>query len=166
MSQTNYPLVQPTASEGLLADLTPKQVQSFAAETALSPGRVVVRGTDVQKQCQLPAAATDITDANKILGISLREHVRENTTANPQGFVATDTVGVIMDGKVYMKVEDAVTAGEPVFARFQVNGGLDQLGKVRSDADGANAAQIPGARFETSADADGFAVVSLNKPGV
>ena len=54
-------------------------------------------------------------------------------------------------GFVYMRVEDTVVAGGDVFVRFTAGGG-EELGRVRSDADTADAVAVPGCEF---ADAGG-----------
>ena len=59
-----------------------------------------------------------------------------------------------------MEVDEAVSAGDPVF--FRHTGAAADIGKFRNDADTANADAVAGAKFESSTTGAGIAVLSLN----
>ena len=91
---------------GQLADLSCKTVDSFAAEVALNPGDIVIRGTNAEKQVKLPASGT-VKDA---IGIVIHEHKEPGTADGyyPIGYA----VGVLTRGRIWVPVSKAVTAGK------------------------------------------------------
>jgi len=161
MAQLTYSQDPAVAVEGLLFDVSFHNViETGMATEAITFGRCVARvagaiATDIPPDIQLPAAAADIT-SGVFCGIALHDVTLETTTT---GWAIGDAVKVLRRGKVWMLAQDAVTLGGGVFARWQ-NG---NEGRVRSDADGGNASQIPGAFYRsTTTGADEFAVVELN----
>jgi len=133
------------------------------AEVAIQAGVLVCQGT-ADGQCKLPTSDAEVA---KGLGIA---PCRINDSRFPAGGVAGvtyqigDTVGAISRGKVWVPVEDAVTAGSPAYARHTANGGNTQRGAFRSDTDSGNAAAVTGCRYLTSASGGGLALVDLNLP--
>lgn len=79
------------------------------------------------------------------------------TTGN--AYTDDDDVPVIAKGRVYVTVEDAVTAGDPVYVRA-VTSGADVAGQFGGER-AANFGLLLGARYVTSASTDGLAVVEL-----
>lgn len=157
MSQTNYD-EQGKALDGMLGGLGLKEVMSLAAEGNIGFGRYVAKGTDGEKQCILPGAATDITNLTKKRGVALQSHANENPANGLEPrYLDKKTVSILTKGKVYVKVEEAVTVDDDVFVRFQ---GGDE-GLFRTDADTADAAQLADARWLEGAAADGFALLEL-----
>lgn len=119
-AQLSYPEDQAIGIEGQLADQSNNDVLSRSAEDTLIPfGRVIVLGTNKDKQGRLPNQAVDITDANKILGISLHSHARESSKdALINGYKNEDTISVLHKGRVYMAAEQAITPESNIFIRF------------------------------------------------
>lgn len=162
MTQLSTPTIgQERGFAGQLADAqNPKDVlTSLAVAAAVVIGNLVVtdapNGDDAAR---LPASALDIT--NLVKGIALHAHSQENTIAASPSWPINAAFPTLTNGRVYVAVEDAVDAGQPVFARFQ--GGNE--GGFRSDVDGANAVQVPKAVFRSTTTGAGIAVVELNLP--
>lgn len=64
-----------------------------------------------------------------------------------------ETLAVMRKGSIWVVTEDACAPGGDVYTRV---GGTGQMGAFRSDADGGNAVQIPGARWERASAANGL----------
>lgn len=146
--QTSYDLAPAIAQEGQLADISPRSVGSYLAEEALTFGRVVVQG-DEDNTCKLA------TEDGHVVGITAYSAFRE--AGDPQ---ATDMVNVLTKGAIYVRPETAVKPGDPVFYR---HAGED-AGRLRNDADTDKATELAGARWRTSADAEGLAILEINLP--
>ena len=160
MAQTSYDQDMAAAQEGLLAEIGPNRVISRTNGDAVDipPGRCVVRVSDTT--VKLPAAAADLA-LTKVKGISVFAQDQEGTNVKPKG-----TFNVLRNGYAWVKVEEAVTEGDPVFVRHTVNGGNDQLGAFRKSADdpggGATATAVAGMRYDSSAAGGALARVEVN----
>lgn len=95
--------------------------------------------------CALPASASQITGASGHQGgVALRD------PTNPSGqYVPGDPVAIMRHGRVWVPVEEAVTATDKVFVRFTgASGASEAVGYFRNDSDGAtsdaSAANPPG----------------------
>jgi hypothetical protein len=141
--------------EGQIADASPRALDTATTTDAETPAGVFVLRGAAARTCALPAAA--FTEAD-VLGVVHRDQARE-----PGSVAEGEEIAAVRFGRVYVRVEDAVTAGGDVFARHTPNGPLVQLGAARSDADGGNAATT-GARFLSSAGAGELAIVGLLRP--
>jgi hypothetical protein len=142
--QTSYTTEHVASVEGAVVDGQLKNIRSKAASVAIPFGRVVTRGAGADV-CKLPTTAGEVTAA---LGISARV---QDEVANASD-VLQDEIGAnvsICDfGVIYMRTEDdIVAANSPVFVRH-VAGGGEELGRVRSNADGTDATVLPGAVFD------------------
>lgn len=106
MAQLSYNAEMNPAVVGMIADLSNKTVDSFAAEEALDPGVLVVRGTNPEKEVK---AAASGTVANAI-GVVIHEHKEPGDTSGyyPVGY----EVGVMTRGRIWVPVSKAVTAGK------------------------------------------------------
>lgn len=161
------------AYAGLPYDLTDLNAYGRSAEaSALRFGCAVVQGTN-DNQVRLP----DTTDllgggatTGAFRGVVVREHVVEGgnaALAAPVGdgdsayFAEGETVSVATHGRIWVVTEQAVSPGDSVFYRH-VAAGAQLLGAFRKDADTANATQVSGARFVTSAGAGELAVIELS----
>ena len=161
MTQTAVSQVPAVAREGMRADSGFGDVLSRIAEVDIPAGRVVTLGTDIG-EAKLPVATGNITDGSQ-LGISLFDASREPHTTTAE-YDATDMIPVLRKGRVWMVAEDAVAEGNSVFVRFTA-GGAEELGRVRSDADTADAVALPGAIFRsTTTGADELVLVEVNLP--
>lgn len=153
------PSVVTSTGAGTLAFVAGANAMQFGVAVALDATRM--DATDPQTlPVRLPNVSTD-----KLLGIvRFTEMFESSGAAVPLGYPAGLTINVAKKGQFWVTPEIAVTAGDPVFARVTANGGLTQLGALRNDADGSNAIVMTGARFLSTAQAGGFAVLELNLP--
>lgn len=162
--QTGVTYTPAVAIEGQLADLNNHDTRSYAAGVDITNGRFVVMGA-TDGRCKLPTATGQITGGTA-LGISIYEPTRmvnwpsSVTVPYPQG----STVPVLRRGPIWVKVEEAVAPGDPVFVRFAAGAGGTALGSFRKSADTATAVQYPGAVYLDTAAANGLARVDLNAP--
>ena len=169
MSQTAYTQDPAFGTPGLLFDVSRVQdIVTGIAQEVLPFGRAVARiaiaGTDdAPPGFDFVDAAGDI-DWNLLVGFALSDVTLEK----PQGALVTlgwaidEAVRVLRQGRMWVDVEDAVTAGADVFVRHTAEAPpLDQLGVCRSDVSGGNAAALPGATFHTSTTGVGIAVIDF-----
>lgn len=120
-------------------------------------GVFVTKGA-AEREAVLPDASAEVTGTVG-LGVTLRSH----TQPQDEGYADGDPMSVIKKGRVWVPVEDAVTAESEAFVRF-VAAGAEQLGTFRSDADGTDAVALPGAKFVSDAEAGELALLDLNLP--
>lgn len=139
---------------GMIADLSCKTVDSFAAEAALNPGDLVVRGTNAAKQVKLAATGT-VKDA---IGIVIHEHKEPGTADGyyPVGYA----VGVLTRGRIWVPVSKAVTAGK--VANYKI------AEKAFTDEAVASGIEAPGVScvFLTSTTAAGMAEIEVGHANV
>lgn len=157
MSQTSV-AEQSAAFAGMKGDAGDDHVISRAAEEDIPFGKLVVLGTDKDKQCALPDAAGDITDGKLVLGVSLQSHAMEQSSAR-NGYLELDMVSIMHKGRVYVKVEEAVTPADAPVVRHAA-GGLG-LGSFAKTDDGDHAA-LANARYLTSAAINGLALLEVD----
>lgn len=150
--QTSYNDKMAIALEGQIADMGPRSIGGYAAEVEVGFGIGVIQGT-TDLQCKLPAAT-----GFKLLGVTTHSHAREQDAATQ-----ADMVNVMRQGAVYVRVEQAVAAGDPAFVRHTANGAGKTPGRFRKDADADKADAIAG-RYRTSAAAEGLAILEINLP--
>lgn len=159
MSQTSY-AEQAIAFAGMKADAGDDDVLSRLAEVAIPFGKLVILGTDKDRQCKLPGASGDVTTAGLQLGVSLQSHAMEQNSASPAQYDVKDAVSVMHKGRVYVKVEEDVTASDPVFVRYAAGG--DGVGSFGKTAGTSERAALSKARYLKAALAGGLAVVELD----
>lgn len=163
MSQTSV-AEQGVALDGMKADMGADDVLSRLAEGDIPMGRLCAVGTDKDAQAIVVATATDVTDQKKVLGVSLHSHDRETLAgANPPQYSDEESMNLMHKGRIYVKVEEAVTTDSPVFARVAAGG--NGLGSFRaSDPGGSAAVALPAdkARYLRGAGIDGLAVLELD----
>lgn len=149
---------QSAARVGLQADSSLAVVDSFAAEGAIPFGRLVVRGTSPEKECKLPAAADDITDAKKVLGIAMASQNVETPLpgdTNPPQYPDERTTPVMNFGRIFVETEAATTdTTKDVYVRHTADGNKDKIGAF-SDAAGNGLAKLENARWLSSDVLDG-----------
>lgn len=152
------------AIEGQIADLNNVDMRSYAAGVDITNGRFVVMGA-ADGRCKLPTATGQITGGTA-LGIAVYDPMKMVNWPSgvsvpyPQG----TTVPIVRKGVVWVKVEEAVAPGDPVFVRFAAGAGGTNLGAFRKSADTATAVQYPGAVYLDTAAANGLARVDLSAP--
>jgi len=119
MTQTDYSEDQAIGLAGQLADSGRKDVISRSAEETIVPfGRMVVLGTDPDKQAKLPSLAADITDPLKVLGATLHSHAGEAIKGELSGYRNEDSMSILHQGRLYMEAEQPMTAESQVWVRF------------------------------------------------
>lgn len=154
MAQLSYNAEMSPAVVGMIADLSCKTVDSFAAEAALNPGDLVVRGTNAEKQVKLAGTGTV---ANAI-GIVIHEHKEPGTTDGyyPVGYA----VGVLTRGRIWVPVSKAVAAGK--IANYKI------AEKAFTDEAVASGIEAPGVScvFLTSTTAKGMAEIEVGHANV
>ena len=154
MAQLSYNAEMSPAVVGMIADLSCKTVDSFAAEAALNPGDLVVRGTNAEKQVKLAGTGTV---ANAI-GIVIHEHKEPGTADGyyPIGYA----VGVLTRGRIWVPVSKAVAAGK--IANYKI------AEKAFTDEAVASGIEAPGVScvFLTSTTAKGMAEIEVGHANV
>ena len=160
MSQTSYSLTQAIGREGQLADAGDNDVYSFVNPAVALPfGKLAVaNGTD--GQVKLPTAADDITTAKLIAGVVLASQNMESDGSALADYPVGSVVPCLRKGRVIVQVEEAVTNGSDVFVRYAAGG--NGLGSFGDTAGTSERAQLAGARYLTSAAANGLAVLEIN----
>lgn len=105
------------------------------------------------------------TGDTKIFGVSLKGgnlKPRTGATDEVDAYAPGSDVEVGRHGYYTVYVEQAVSAGDPVYCRATA-AGSEIAGAFRKDADGGDAVLVPG-EFLRDADADGIAYVFLHLP--
>ena len=109
---------------------------------------------------RLPRASTDIT-GGLALGCVLYDQAREEfLNATPAlAFRANTMIPILGKGRVWVKTEQAVTRGGAVYVRYAAGG--NGLGAFGASAGSSERAALPNAKYLSSADANGLALVQL-----
>lgn len=160
MSQTTYPLVAPVAFAGLLEHRIASMSRSLEDAVAIAAGVMAVApASDPEDEFRLPSAAGQTQ-----YGITVHRHGREDfALAGAFAFAQGEDVELLRQGRIWVLVEEAITANDPVFFRHTVNGGLVP-GGWRNDAAAAEADAVPNAIFLTTAAIDTVALIDINLP--
>lgn len=145
----------------------PSTVTANVATVVLPFGHGVVRRTTganvTSKSVAIPSGT-----GQDIMGVTARIHSNVDDTnaspANLQGEVAPfKDASVVHEGQIWVEVDEAVAAGDPVFLRHTAGGtGPGVPGTFRTDADTARADAITNAKFESATTGVGTARVSMN----
>lgn len=157
MAQTTYSIEQLPAFEGTLGMSEPHNIVAHRNTTnAVLPfGRVIALGTG-DRSTKLPAAANDV-----IVGISVASN---DNDPNILGAAVGDYINVVSKGLVWMRVTTAVTQASVVHVRYAAGSGSLPLGSVGATAVASETGVLEGARFRSSAAANGLALVEINIP--
>lgn len=160
--QTQYNEKMGIGLEGQLHDLKFHDVMSFINDTEkVYFGKLVVLGAGDDK-CKLPAAAGDITDAKKALGVALHTHaVEQQEDGDDANYKIGSAVSVAKKARVNVIAENAVTAGvSDVHVRYA---GVGKKGAFRGAAVAGETAVLAGAKWITSTTAAGeLAVLEID----
>lgn len=126
----------------------------------IAPGLVVIRGTDRERQAKLPAATFAATE---VLGITVRTHHArlDLSSTGTENYEDEASIPVRRKGRIWVEIEDAFEAGDPVYVRFTAPG-TEQIGAIRTDADTANAVLVAGMRIVSSGAAGALGIVEVN----
>jgi hypothetical protein len=103
--------------------------------------------------------STDV--AGDFRGVTVHTH-----TLSEQGYVyeANSPMNVMTKGRIYVLVEETVTADSPVYLRVQAGTATQLPGQFRASSDSSKAIALTALRYTKGASAGGFAVLELNLP--
>jgi hypothetical protein len=133
---------------GTLAETSPTdQIEKRVANGVVRPGQYVV--FNGAAQCNHPSAEPTAATRG---GIALRNPYKQNDGVYADG----DVVDIVTHGKVWVKSEAATTVNTNAFVRC-VAAGAEELGALRTDADGTDAFHVEGLYFRSA----GTALVKL-----
>ena len=156
-----YALAISNGVAGQIANQDPHSVHSGVAEVAMPFGVAVIVGA-ADSTLNTPAASTAT-----VAGVSVSTYANANA-GFALGIQPQDAVSVLTNGTIYVISETAVTANgatpSPVYVRYTINGGLNQLGSFRTDADTSRALLLSQAKWLTSCAAGGLAQLQINLP--
>jgi hypothetical protein len=149
--QTSYSQQMAQAYPGMIADVqTSNTILSKDLETALiTPGLSVGRGTDKDRQVVLGGVAP--------IGIVVRALTKANNAAGELEYEATDTVGIMTKGAIWVELAGAGNAGDPIHS-------VDATGVIGAGVAIAGQTQLNGV-LETTVAGAGLAVVRLEEQG-
>lgn len=164
MPQTTVTSAPAKAHPGMLADgKVPHDVISARVDRAagIAPGLGVVRTANGDFAGELPTA-TFLAAA--FLGISVHSHkaLLDPSSDDNEVYEDEETMPVLRHGRVWVEVEDAFSAGDAAFVRFEAGAGGTQLGAIRTDADTASAVAVTGLRLLTSGGAGDLGLLEVN----
>lgn len=170
--QTSYSFLTGAGLAGQLADIAIAEIVSglnVDAAASLPAGIMMgLAGSPV-----VPGQVRQIAPAGgaggKLAGIAVLSQAANTiglqTQAGNNTILTGSIVSLLRKGRILVKPEVAVVAGDNAFYRVVVNGGNTQLGAFTNVADGTatNTPLLLGARFESSSDAiSGIAVLSFD----
>jgi len=147
--KTSYTRNQPRAYAGLIYDLAPKEVVSFAVETVagIDFGVAVSRGTDKEKQVVI--GGTDFA------GIAIRSMEREGVNSGAISYSEKETAGIMRMGKIYAVCPTGCNPGDAVNY-------VNATGVLDSGAAVAGETQIDGAIWDSVTTAGELGVIRLD----
>ena len=105
MSQTTMSQYGAAAVAGLLDGVGPRNVRSYTAEEIIPVGFPVKLGTDPAKEVLKATAGAGV------IGFSIHDQDRQQTSAGAVQYAATETVSVLTQGRMWVMTSDAVVAG-------------------------------------------------------
>lgn len=127
---------------------------AFVAHPAIGFGLAVAQGSQ-DGECRALAATSD-----KVVGVSVFSHA-DNENTGVAGYAAQSAVSVLRKGVIWVKVEEAVVAEDPVYVRAVATTG-EVAGAFRKSADGTDTILLSGCKFLSSAAAGALALVSVD----
>lgn len=152
MGQTSYTQDMLKAYPGLIADTQfQNNVISKDLETAtIKPGLVVSRGTDAVRQAVLGGTTP--------LGVVVRDLHKENNTSEELEYVATDTIGVLTAGTIWVAPINTGSAGDAIYS-------VDADGTIGIGTAGAGQTQLNGVLEDDVASGGDLARIKLTEQG-
>lgn len=150
--QTDYNAEMGVAFDGMLADSSGHDSISKVIDgDGLDFGLAATYGAS-EGQIKALSAITQ-----KVAGIIMHKHVVNGVIAEK------DVVALVRKGRIYVKVEEAVSEGDSVYVRA-VAGAGEVAGAFRKSVDGTDTILLNGAEFRSGAAAGGLAIVEINLP--
>lgn len=164
MSQTSYSLSMGRGLEGQLADSGPHDIITMELPARVPFGLGVTRGS-TEGEAVVPDATSEVSTKGLFLGVTVHTHAVESVNDGlAPAYPAKSVASILKGGRILVKVEETVNAGDQAFCRFATGTGT-QLGSFRKSADTATAVAVPGAYYYKGASAGGLAVLELNLNG-
>lgn len=154
MSQTTVTQYGAAGFAGLLADNGDNNIMSYSAEGAIGFGVPVTLGTN--KERQVLATNGNVGQGALSVGIAVSGIVEQTSSAGVAAYVATDTVGVLKQGRIWVNTEDAVVAGAVANLKLASGKFTDE-----AVAAGIEAFTQFSARFITGTTGPGLAIVEI-----
>ena len=151
--------------EGQLIYAEPAYIfTGFNEETIVLPfGRAVVKGT-ADDDLLLPVDANSILRGIAFLSDTIEKREGYSLDADGLfGYPTKHTVSFVKRGTVAVKVDSAVTQGQPAYWRHTA-AGAERKGNFRADADTADAVLIAQSMFLASGQAGDIVPLSINLP--
>lgn len=147
MPQTSYAVTLSPAIPGMKADAGYDRVSSKVNLNAAP----IPFGVFVKELTATFLNGTDVmgTAADRIAGITVKSDARPVEAILALATDAIPNAGIFdcMEmGAVWMRAEQVMVPGDPVFARYASGAGGTMRGVVRKDADTATAVAVPNAR--------------------
>lgn len=144
--------------------ITVTAVQLTVALTTAAAGVIpfglgVAQSSTANDQAHLPVASGET-----VIGISVLDQSIPIDDNDVHQYTAGSVLGIMRQGRIWVIPEDNVTIGGSVYIRHTASANGTQFGAVRSDVDGATAAQLTQATFATTATGGNPAVVVINQP--
>jgi hypothetical protein len=134
--------------------------ENKVAQVDINPGLFVCQGS-ADGKVKLPTSSAEVA---KGIGIALSAvHRDPNFPSSSASYPTGETVPIGRVGRYIVRVEEAVSPFDPVYVRYDT-GSASQKGAFRASADSSTAALVTGAKYRTTAAADGLAVVEINLP--
>ena len=151
------------AIEGQLVDSYPHEISSYVSEEASDEipfGVMVKQGTGDAQALKL-AAQADVP-----IGVVVHSHAyAKDTELGSTGLKPKVTLGVLTRGRIWVKVEEAVTPASVVRYRA-IAAGAEVAGAFRDTADANDTVACTNfARYITSAAASGLAILEIDMSG-
>jgi hypothetical protein len=121
-------------------------------ETGIGFGLCVVQDDEVgaghESLAHLPSLVTDITNAFKVLGVTVHQHTVEQAkpTSNNVGYPVQSEMSVMKRGRIWVETEVPVVSTDTPYVRA-IASGSEIRGAFRNDADGGDAGILANARF-------------------
>ena len=144
------------------------QVPVVLNDQSVEFGLLTVQDAGDVEGAILPIIQADIlNNIRNILGIAVHSPANEQSlvgTPNP-GYKITKAMSILRRGRVYVRVEEAVTPASVPHVRFEAGGGGTRLGAFRASTDTATAEPLGAEfRFKTAAGAGELAVLEISLP--
>lgn len=165
MSQTTIGMqdtlpVAPGTLHGLSSHNRVRSLVNQESSAEIPFGVAVVQGT-IDDGAKLPDGTGDV-----FKGVTVLHHgfAANSADLGTTGMKPATMMSVLDSGQINVRVEDAVTPASAVRIRTTAGVG-EQLGAFRSAADSTDCAVLTRARFLTSADAGGIAVLEIDALG-
>ena len=149
--QTSYGYDMAVAFAGQLADLNDNESRSGNLEGAINiPFGIGLKKGTLDDGYIVPTLAGDICQ-----GIAVHAHALDNIGLSglspaTAGIQPGEMFTVMRRGYIWVKVEEAVVRGGPVYMRYAAGAGGTILGSFRTSADTATASLVKGATYQTS----------------